>query len=342
MKLLIYTFVLLIYSASFSAADVEVNLHDEYTFFTISGDIEKGDFDNFRMLVEATKDNSNYHFLALSSPGGNVVEAMKIGELVYNKKMTTIVPEKQDCASACALIWLAGRQKLATVQSRIGFHQSYFIGSNGKSEVSVSANALVGFYLAKINASPKIVEYVTSATPENMEWLTFSEAKALGINVQKVAISEDATTMGSNEAAPILRNKSINKSKKAPNKIQLPSKLNIERAVNNTLKRYKKSGIIGLHSSSTACWERYSELRSARSFQYCYVLDAVSSYLDHIITQKLKSSSYRYFRVKNCAARMNEFFPAIIDQQNIPDLFYKTWLKIALSKVNNFSKRSAD
>ena len=44
----------------------------------------------------------------LDSPGGAVVPSLEIGKLVGTRGYATVVLEQSECASACALIWLAG------------------------------------------------------------------------------------------------------------------------------------------------------------------------------------------------------------------------------------------
>ena len=64
--------------------------------------------------------------LVLSSPGGRIFEAERIGELVRKRGLDTRVDDA--CMSACTDILLAGRDRSAPSRARIGFHQPDFPG----------------------------------------------------------------------------------------------------------------------------------------------------------------------------------------------------------------------
>ena len=144
----------------------------------ISGEIISDDFATFQSKT-ASLSNAT---VALRSNGGRLLPAIKIGEMIKTKGYTTHVPEY--CASACTLIWLAGRQRYMSPTALIGLHAAYDAG-NGV-VVSGSANALVGAYLNKIGLSYDAVMYATSAGPDNIKWLTAADAQKYGIDVSVI------------------------------------------------------------------------------------------------------------------------------------------------------------
>src|SRR5208283_4952014 len=70
----------------------------------IQGEIAPDDDAKFERIVP---DSQKQTGVLLSSPGGNVLAALAIGEMIHKKGYATIVPDGQVCASACGLIWLA-------------------------------------------------------------------------------------------------------------------------------------------------------------------------------------------------------------------------------------------
>jgi len=140
----------------------------------LEGAIEYGDNINFSALVSRAKHNP---ILILKSPGGNADAGLKIGNIVQEYKLDTLAYE--DCASACALIWLAGNKKYFAYNANIGFHQAY----RGDYDVSGQANALVGGYVAKLGYGENVIKYVTSARPEGMRNLSISDAELLGLEI---------------------------------------------------------------------------------------------------------------------------------------------------------------
>lgn len=57
----------------------------------LEGTIERGDFEKLRSFIF---DGDGVPEIYLASPGGDLVEAMKIGHLVRTLKVTTVVPDK--------------------------------------------------------------------------------------------------------------------------------------------------------------------------------------------------------------------------------------------------------
>ena len=92
----------------------------------------------------------------------------------------TNVDEDVECASACALVWLGGASLYMHKDAKIGFHQAYV--DDGES--SIAGNAVVGHYLSEVGLEANIVEFVVSAEPESMIWLTPEVAKSLNLPVE--------------------------------------------------------------------------------------------------------------------------------------------------------------
>src|SRR5262249_4724682 len=112
-----------------------------------TGNIEKGDFEKFVKWLKAVPGGAKQWggLVAIESPGGLIMEALAIGELI--RKLNWGVVTFETCASACALIWVAGSKRGAFADSHIGFHSAYDAKTG---EVSGGSNALVGAYLSKL------------------------------------------------------------------------------------------------------------------------------------------------------------------------------------------------
>ena len=77
--------------------------------------------------------------------------------------------------------------------SRVGFHAAY-INKSGEKQVSSVGNALIGGYLNGLGYSESAIAYFTSAPPEGVRWLTFTEASRLGIEIRNIADKSEANT----------------------------------------------------------------------------------------------------------------------------------------------------
>ncbi|MEE4015094.1 hypothetical protein V1T76_23720 [Roseibium sp. FZY0029] len=109
---------------------------------SIEGQIEKGDLDRLKELVERTGFSDclkpGYcpynNVISLNSPGGNLREALEIGKYIAGQNFITLLPENATCESACSLIFLAGYtryegfffpRRFAHETARLGIHQPF-------------------------------------------------------------------------------------------------------------------------------------------------------------------------------------------------------------------------
>lgn len=150
-------------------------------FIVMEGDTAAGDYNRFlKVLPKAIARHGSEKFAIdvwLEGPGGNLDEAMKLGRLIYDLGFATLVAEDEECASACALIWIAGARLYMHPDARIGFHQAY----TGDGDPTITGNGAVGYFLAEVGVKRGVVSYVLSAPPEDMTWLTPTIAEAIGL-----------------------------------------------------------------------------------------------------------------------------------------------------------------
>lgn len=170
-----------------AAADVSVSQYDEDyadgpgAYIVISGETLPGDYERFiAALPEAIAIHGSRAFpidIWLEGPGGDLDVALKLGELIYDLGFATLVDQGTECVSACALLWLSGARLYMVEGAQIGFHQSY----EGDGEASIVGNARVGFHLSRVGLEANVVDFVMSASPEDVRWLDPSLAETVGI-----------------------------------------------------------------------------------------------------------------------------------------------------------------
>jgi hypothetical protein len=144
----------------------------------VKGEFEPGDEQKFANIAIGAQ----FAVVVFGSNGGAVIPAMEIGKAIRLKGFFTYVPPGLQCLSSCALAWLGGRARLASRYAQIGFHAVYS-EQYGLKAVNAPGNALVGAYLTQLGFSDIAVIYVTSAPPDRMLWLSFSDAAKYGIDV---------------------------------------------------------------------------------------------------------------------------------------------------------------
>ena len=184
LHLLRLLFAILISVLSLEAqANITVTVHQEpgmqITAIFLEGEFEYGDEQKFITPVNNIKEAVVF----LNSPGGNVIAAIEIGKFIRLRGYATAVISKSLCASACALTWLSGTERLLDKDAAVGFHASY-INDKGRLLETGVGNALIGRYLTQLNLSESAVIFVTSAPPEGMNWLTQQNAQKYGITTK--------------------------------------------------------------------------------------------------------------------------------------------------------------
>jgi len=158
------------------AAQIEVHPLDKGQLISIDGRISPNDFDVFKAKASPVSGRS---VVFLNSSGGHLVAALQIGEFIRLKGWATIVPS--ECYSGCALIWLAGTERMMSANAKIGFHAASMNGQeNGM------GNALIGAYLNRLGLGYEAVAFATASSPDDMTYLTPSKAKQVGIEVSVI------------------------------------------------------------------------------------------------------------------------------------------------------------
>lgn len=149
----------------------------EIPVIKVDGDLNFSDVKRFQEIALTLPDA----LVALKSPGGHLQVGIEIGRTVRLKGFSTTVPEGQ-CSSACSLIWLAGKKRTLGKSAAVGVH-SASANEDGKVMPDSAGNALVGAYLGSLGLSDEVVEFVTSAPPEEMKWLSLGVAQQMGLDV---------------------------------------------------------------------------------------------------------------------------------------------------------------
>lgn len=161
------------------AAEIDVmDVGTGTTAVFLRGEIVEGDADRFYSAVS----DAGHAMVTLDSPGGLVAEALSIGALIAERQFATYVPPDVECASACALIWLAGERRRMSDRSLVGFHAAYRL-RDGQATESGMANAEIGAYLTHLGLPVEAVRYITVSAPDEMMYLTTADAVRFGFDV---------------------------------------------------------------------------------------------------------------------------------------------------------------
>lgn len=152
---------------------------DKYQFLLMKGKIEPGDY---RKLLQFLKNDvtefAKGRQIIISSPGGDVHEAMKIGDFVRKSyTQVNVGPYHGKCLSSCFLI-LASAVSRDWWHQQVGLHRPYLTtkGLEGKSATQAIEQQEQGMiavedYLARLRVPSNLID-VMIATPSNqIVWL---------------------------------------------------------------------------------------------------------------------------------------------------------------------------
>jgi hypothetical protein len=131
------------------------------TMLDFSGGISFGTAKEFETILKAL---DNVRTVRLNSNGGRVAEAQKISDLIKARGLSTYVTHQ--CASACTIMFLGGKQRHLHANARLGFHQPYFRGMTANEQrISIAREQA---RLEKFGLSAAFAERANSAGPSGM------------------------------------------------------------------------------------------------------------------------------------------------------------------------------
>lgn len=104
----------------------------------LAGDIVKGDLKKLRKLLTDSPYTGDgaYASLRLNSRGGSYPEALRIAQFILDSSISTVIAERDECYSACAIIFMAGNyfggnaqiaqlDRTLHIKGKLGFHAPY-------------------------------------------------------------------------------------------------------------------------------------------------------------------------------------------------------------------------
>jgi hypothetical protein len=163
------------------AADVSMTERS----FRISGEIVAGDYQKFLKLANQ-KIGAR---VILSSPGGDLNEAVKIAELVSRLNINTEVPKGEICASACFFIWINGERRVArkinsnSDKVSLGLHRPYLSNptverNSTENQINVQRRTIA--YLEGKLIPRRLIDIMMARPSNDIYWMTETDLSELG------------------------------------------------------------------------------------------------------------------------------------------------------------------
>ena len=114
----------------------------------------------------------------MNSKGGNLLESVRIAEIVQKGKIATSVLSNSECASGCFIIFAAGHEKFAHYNAQIGVHGA---SDRDGRETTQSGAATVGMarILKELAVPASIIGKMVVTPPDQMVWLTVDDLRSM-------------------------------------------------------------------------------------------------------------------------------------------------------------------
>jgi hypothetical protein len=155
-----------------------------------TGRIEAGDSEKLLRYLRTLPGKPNTA-IYLGSPGGSLIEGLKLGYLFKEMRIKTVVEGDRPnnlCASACALAFLGGHDsqgrpwRSSTTSSLLGYHQFYCGDGQQCRDEQAAVSAILRFG-RDVAAPLEIFIEMFNHPPQDMHWFSTSELCSLGIKV---------------------------------------------------------------------------------------------------------------------------------------------------------------
>jgi hypothetical protein len=158
----------------------------------VRGEIVPGDA---RALAAFLRSARRVGSMTIDSPGGDVIEAIRMGEIVRASAISTKVAPGGQCSSACLFVWMAGATRIATSSvdnahlGRVGLHRPFLRApENTEASLAAQANVVRGVtaYLDSKLMPRRLIDLMMSRPSNDVYWLASRDLDELGVNPPEV------------------------------------------------------------------------------------------------------------------------------------------------------------
>ena len=176
---------------------------DSPSSVSIVGGIVKGDADKLASIIRAQKkEAAGLSEIKLDSMGGDVAEAVRMGDMIKPLYLSTTVMPNKRCASACFFIWVVGIPRSAMapehvirmrqqferlriqggsyVNGLLGLHRPYVPNIDEMTIVQNRVMTEVQNYLEQQMVPRRLIDEMMSRPSNDIYWLNARDLDAIG------------------------------------------------------------------------------------------------------------------------------------------------------------------
>src|SRR5229473_7744688 len=159
-----------------SAADLTTTLSRESrTIALLNGELADGDAGRLRDTIRgSTSSGRPVSGIRLNSPGGSLLEGVRLAGVIQNAKIATVIASGATCAAACFVAFIAGNQKFVSATAMVGVP-----GAANSQDAAGEVPAIVRV-VKELGLLDAIVEKMIAAREDQVIWLTQDDLRAMG------------------------------------------------------------------------------------------------------------------------------------------------------------------
>ncbi len=143
------------------------------------GDIQPGDDEKLHSLVAALPGNTVLIGIMLSSPGGSLMEGVRMATTIRNTGLSTAAAGT--CASACFLMFAAGTRKFALDGARVGVHSASIEGVETTGSQAVTTQ--MARRAADFGVPPAIIGKMVTTAAGDIAWLSQDDLRSMDVEL---------------------------------------------------------------------------------------------------------------------------------------------------------------
>jgi hypothetical protein len=140
-----------------------------------------GDADRLNRALTAVPAGQNLLGLALDSGGGNVAESKQMVGIIRARRLTVVIAQSSQCASACFLMLAASPRRLAGSDALIGVHSA---SENGiETELAMAETTRMAREAASLGVPPAVIGKMVETSSARVEWLAPQDLAAMKVTI---------------------------------------------------------------------------------------------------------------------------------------------------------------
>lgn len=151
------------------------------TIIMANGPINLGDDERLHTFVASLPRSTKVTGITLDSIGGNLMEGMRLARSIKSSNLIVAVPQHGMCASACFLMFAAGRKRIVSDTGQVGVHSAS--SDTGENTLSQSATVQMAREASQYGVPPSIIGRMVTTLATGISWLTTDELKEMGVEI---------------------------------------------------------------------------------------------------------------------------------------------------------------